>query len=97
MFGNDADDIPHDLQESATDGKRALPTGDPYQQGTLTEERHEWGVVRQDADLAVVGGYLKAFGLPVKDGAVRRNHRDAHHAAAILAAFSTASSMPPTM
>ncbi len=71
MFGNDADDIPHDLQEPAADGERPLPAGDPHQQGTLAEERHEWGVVRQDADLAIVGRHLEAFGLPVKDGAVR--------------------------
>ena len=54
-------------------------------------------MVGQDADLAIVGGRREAIGLPVEDGRLRRDDRDAHHDVAIFLAFSTASSMPPTM
>ena len=97
MFGDDADDVSYHLQETAADGERTLPAGDPHLQGTLAEERHEWGMVRQDAHLAIVRGHLEAFSLPVKDASVRRNDRDTHHDVAIFLAFSTASSIPPTM
>ena len=64
---------------------------------TGTEQGHEGGVMGQDAHLPVEGRRVHGVGLPIEDGRLRRDDRDPHHALAIFLAFSTASSMPPTM
>ena len=68
------------------------------------EQRHERGVARQDADLAVVARGDEGAGLAPEQGARRGDDLDleepvVHYAASafILAAASSTSSMPPFM
>src|SRR6476661_2110079 len=97
VFGDHADPIVDDLQKPASNLEPVTGPALAHDEGSLAEQRHERSVVRQDADLAVVRGRDHRIGLAVKHGRLGRNHRDLHHALASLRAFSTASSMPPTM
>jgi hypothetical protein len=97
VFGDHADPIVDDLQKSASNLEPVIGPTLPHDESSLAEQRHERSVVRQDADLAVVRGRDYRVRLAVKHGCFRRNHRDLHLALASLRAFSTASSIPPTM
>jgi hypothetical protein len=54
-------------------------------------------VMRQDPDLPVECGCHHGIRIAVKHRGIRGDHSNVHHALAILRAFSTASSIPPTM
>jgi hypothetical protein len=89
--------VVHHLQESAADREPPGATVLPDHQGAFAEERHERGVVRQDADLAIMGGDHDRIRRPIKHRRFRRDHRHMHQALASFFAFSTASSIEPTM
>jgi hypothetical protein len=86
-----------DLQEAAIDLKPVLRTRVPDNECPATKESHERSVVGQDADLPVIGGRDDRVRLAVKHRGRRRDDRNVHHALASFRAFSTASSIPPTM
>src|SRR5581483_672216 len=88
---------PHDLQEPAPHGEPGLAAAVPYGQGPPAEERHEGRVIGQDAHLTVERRGDDGVRVAVEHSRLRRDYRDSHHEPASFFAFSTASSIVPTM
>src|SRR5687767_6043827 len=97
VFGHHADPILDYLKEPATYGEAADGLGSAHRQRTLTQQRHERCVVRQNADLAVKGGCDHRVRLTVEHRRLRRDHRDLHHPLASCLARAATSSIPPCM
>jgi hypothetical protein len=94
VFGDHPHPVVHDLEKPAAKGKTGDTVGATDRQRPLAQQRHERGMVRQDADLAVEGGRDDCVRFTVElDG---WEYRDLHHSYQLLG-FSTASSIPPTM
>jgi hypothetical protein len=56
VFSHDPDPVVHDLEKATSNGEPTHGICPADAQRTLTEERHERSVIRQDADLAVESG-----------------------------------------
>jgi hypothetical protein len=97
VFGDHAHPIIDDLEESATNLESTGGPALPDRQHSLAEQGHERGMVRQDADLAVERGRNDCVRLSIEYRRFRRDNGDLHHDPASFFAFSTASSIPPTM
>ena len=97
VFGHHAHPIVHDLEEPTANHKPTYSLGASYRERSLPQQRHERCVIRQDADLAIECGRNYRVRFTVEHRRLGRDHRDTHHALASFFAFSTASSMPPTM
>jgi hypothetical protein len=66
VFSDDPNPVVHDLEKSTLDGEATHVTSPTNAEGACAEERHERGVIRQDADLAVEGGRDHRVGLTVE-------------------------------
>jgi hypothetical protein len=66
VFSDDPDPVVHDLEKSTFDREPIHVTTTADAQRACTEERHKWGVIRQDADLAIEGGRDHRVGLTVE-------------------------------
>jgi hypothetical protein len=66
VFSDDPDPVVHDLEKSALNGEPTHLTSPTNAQRPYAEERHERRVVRQDADLAIIGGRDDRVGLTVE-------------------------------
>jgi hypothetical protein len=66
VFSDDPDPVVHDLEKSTSDGETTHVSTSADAQRTHAEKRHERGVIRQDADLAVEGGRDYRVGLTVE-------------------------------
>ncbi len=66
MFGDHSYPVVHDLQKPATDMKPVTRPALPHDEHAFAEQRHERGVARQDADLAVERRRDDGVGLTVK-------------------------------
>jgi hypothetical protein len=66
VFSHDPNPVVHDLEKTAFDGKATHITAPTNAQPTRAEQRHEWGVVRQNADLAIESGRDHRVGLTVE-------------------------------
>ena len=97
VFGHHAYPIVHDLEKPTPNREPPRSAGAPYGERPLSQERHERCVIWQDADFAVEGGRDDRVRFTVEHRRFGRDHRDLHHELASFLAFSTASSMPPTM
>ena len=97
MFGDDADAVASDLKESATHQKSCGAAPAAHREGAATEQRHERRVAGKDTDFAVERRRHYGVGVAVEHSRLGGNDRDSHHEAASFLAFSTASSIPPTM
>src|ERR1044071_5358732 len=97
VFGNHAHSIVHDLEETTAHFEPIYRVRAPYGQRPLAQQRHERSVIRQDADLAVERRRHDGVRFTVEHRGLGRDNRDLHHELASFLAFSTASSMPPTM
>jgi hypothetical protein len=71
VFSDDPDPVVHDLEKSALDGEPTHLTSPTNAQRTCTEERHERSVIRQDTDLAIIGGRDHRVGLTVEHRGIR--------------------------
>jgi hypothetical protein len=56
LFGHDPDPVVHDLEKSTSDCEPIGATSSPDGQCPGSQQRHEWGMIGQDADLAIIGG-----------------------------------------
>ena len=97
MLRHDPHAVIHDLEKATADAEAPGGSSLPDDQRAGPEERHERGVARQDADLPIERRSDYGIGFAVKHRRFGRNHRDMHHELASFCAFSTASSIPPTM
>ena len=97
MLRHDPHPVIHDLEKPAANAEAPRGPSLPDDQRAGPEERHERGVARQDADLPVERRSDYGIGFAVKHRRFGRNHCDMHHELASFCAFSTASSIPPTM
>src|SRR6476646_4426943 len=97
VFGHHAYPIVHDLKEPTANFEPAHRVRAPHRQRPLAQQRHERSVIRQDADLAVEGRRHDGVRFTVEHRGLRRDNRDLHHELASFLAFSTASSIAPTM
>jgi hypothetical protein len=97
VFGYHAYSIVHDLEEPTTNREPVDGSGVPHRERPLAKQSHERCVIRQDADFAVESGRDHRVCFPVEHRRLGRDHRDLHHEFASFFAFSTASSIPPTM
>jgi len=97
VFGHHAHPIIHDLEEPTANHETIQRLSASHRERSLPEQRHERCVIRQDADLAIERGRDDRVRFPVEHRRLGRDHRDLHHELASFFAFSTASSMPPTM
>jgi hypothetical protein len=66
VFGHDPDPVVHDLEKAAFDGEPTHCTPPTDAQRACPEERHEWCVIRQNADLTIEGGRDHRVGLTVE-------------------------------
>jgi hypothetical protein len=71
VFGHDPDPVVHDLEKSTSDGEPTHGTCPADAQRTHAEERHERGVIRQDADFAVEGRRDHRVSLTVEHSRLR--------------------------
>jgi hypothetical protein len=97
VLRDDPDSIVDDLKKAAIDLKPVLQTRMPDKKCPATKECHERSVIGQNADLPIEGGRDDRVRLAVKHRSIGRDDRNVHHALASFLAFSTASSMLPTM
>ena len=97
VFGDYTHPVVNNLQESAPYEKPTGALAAADDQGSLSHKCHERGMVRQNADLTVVRGRDDRVRLAVEHCRLGGDDRDSHHPLASFLAFSTASSMPPTM
>src|SRR5512138_1515088 len=97
VFGHHAYPIVHDLEEPTANFEPVHRICASHGQRSLAQQRHERCVIRQDADLAVEGRRHHGVRFTVEHRGLGRDNRDLHHELASFLAFSTASSMPPTM
>jgi hypothetical protein len=97
LFRHDADDIVDSLEKATIHMELVLVFSGAHGKDTRSEQGHEGRMMGQNTHLAVVGRRIDRVGLAVKDGSFWRDDRDPHHALAIFLAFSTTSSIPPTM
>ena len=97
VFGHYAYSIVHDLEKSTANHESTHRLGAPHRERALPQKCHERCVIRQDTDLAVEGGRYDRVRFTVEHSRFGGNHRDMHHELASFLAFSTASSMPPTI
>jgi hypothetical protein len=97
VFGDHPNAVASDLQETATHQKlrNAAPAADP--QGAAAEQRHERRVPGKNTYFSVERRRHDGVGVAVEHSGLGGDDRDTHHALASFFAFSTASSMPPTM
>ena len=97
MFSHDTHAVVDHLKESAADLEAAGAITLADDEIARTQKGHHRGVPWQDPDRPVIGRRPEGVGLTIKDGRIGRDDRDVHHALASFLAFSTASSIPPTM
>jgi hypothetical protein len=97
VFGDDANAVASDLQESATHQKLRNTAPAAYLEGAAAQQRHERGVTGKDTNLTVKRRRHYGVGVAVEHSCLRGDDRDSHHEVASFLAFSTASSIPPTM
>lgn len=97
MFRDNPYPITHDLEKSTSHREPRDSVRRTHRKGALAEKRHERRVVREYTNLAVEGRCRHGIRLPVEDSRLRRNDRDSHHDPASFFAFSTTSSIPPTI
>ena len=86
-----------DLEKAAGYLKTILSAPTPYGENSITEQRHECGMPRQNPDQSIVGRRDHRIRRPVEDRLLRRNDGDVHQELAIFFAAATTSSMPPAM
>jgi hypothetical protein len=97
VFRDDADAIADDLEKTAADREASHGCRASNGEHPLAEQRHERRVVRQNPHLAVERRRDNRVGIAVEHSGLGGNNRDSHHELASFFAFSTASSIPPTM
>src|SRR5918996_5007549 len=95
MFGDYTHPVIDYLEKSATYGKATDGLGPSNRQCTLTQQRHERCVVRQNADLAVKSRRDYRVRFTVEHRCLRGDHRDLHHPLASCLARAMTSSIPP--
>jgi hypothetical protein len=97
VFRDHTHPVVHNLKKPAPhkEPTGTIPATD--YQASFSQQRHERGMVRQDADLTIEGGRDDRVRLAVEHSGFWRDDRDLHHPLASFLDFSTASSMPPTM
>jgi hypothetical protein len=66
VFSDDPDTVVHDLEKTALDDEPTHITTSANAQPAAAEQRHEWSVIRQDADLTVESGRDHRVGLTVE-------------------------------
>src|SRR6266850_1770292 len=97
VFGHYPDGIVDHLEETAPHGEAEVALRASHGETPLTEERGERGVPRKDTYLPVNRGSHDGAGVAIEHRRLGGNYCDVHHALASFLAFSTASSIPPTM
>lgn len=97
MFGDHPDPVASDLEKTATHQKlrNAASAADP--KGAAAKQCHERGVPGKNTYFSVKRRRYHGVGVAVEHSRLGGDDRDTHHALASFLAFSTASSMPPTM
>ena len=97
LFRDDADGIVDCLKETTIYLELMLLFSSAHRKHTRAKQGHEGSMMGQDAHLAIIRRRIHRVGFPIEDGRFGRDDRDPHHVLAIFLAFSTASSIPPTM
>jgi hypothetical protein len=97
VFGHDTNAIASDLQKPTSHQKFGDAAFAPHLESAAAEQRHERRMAGKDADFTVKRRRYHSVGVAVEHSRLRGDDRDSHHELASFLAFSTASSMPPTM
>lgn len=97
VFRNNPHPITNDLEEPTSHCKAGHALCLPNPERALPEQGHEWRVVGKNPHLPVERRRRDGIRIAVEDSRLRRDDRDSHHALASFLAFSTTSSIPPTM
>ena len=97
MLGDHAYLIADHLKKPTLDREFADTGAASHPQATLAQQRHEGRVARQNADFTVECRRGDGICFAVEHSRLRRDDRDPHHELESFLAFSTASSIVPTM
>lgn len=97
MLGDHANLIADHLKKPTLDREFVDGTAASHSQATIAEQSHEGCVAGQNPDLAVECGRSDGIRIAVEHSRLRRDDRDPHHELESFLAFSTASSIVPTM
>jgi hypothetical protein len=97
VFRYDPDRVIDDLKKTAVDLEPILGASTADHKSPAAQESHERCVMRQNADQPIKSWRDHRVRLAVKHRGIGRDHSNVHHALASFFAFSTASSIPPTM
>jgi hypothetical protein len=97
VFRNNPHPITDDLEEPTSHCKPGHAPAVPNRERALAKQGHEWRVVGKDPHLSIERRRRDGIRVAVEDSRLRGDDRDSHHALASFLAFSTTSSMPPTM
>ena len=97
MLGDHAHLIADYLKKPALDREFADTAALSHPQPTLAKQRHEGRVARENADFAVVCRRNDGIRIAVEHSRFGRDDRNPHHELESFLAFSTASSIVPTI
>jgi len=97
VFRNHANLIADHLEKSTLDREFTESGAAAHSQPTSAEQSHEGCVARQNADLAVECRRGDRVRIAVEHSRLRGDDRDPHHELDSFLAFSTTSSIVPTM
>jgi hypothetical protein len=97
VFGDHADPVASDLEETATHQKPSNTPAPADPEGAAAEQCHERGVPGKNTYFSVERRRHNGIGVAVEHSRLGGDDRDTHHELASFLPFSTASSMPPTM
>jgi len=97
VFGDHPDPVACDLEETATHQKLRNAAGAANPEGTAAKQCHERRVPGKNTHFSVKRRRHDGVGIGVEHSRLGGDDRDTHHELASFLAFSTASSMPPTM
>jgi hypothetical protein len=97
MFGDYTHPVVHDLEKPAPNEESAHALATADHELAFSQECHERSVIRQYAHFPIERRCDDRVRFAVEHTRFRADDRDLHHELASFLAFSTASSMPPTM